>query len=68
MAAERREDLEHRYFFTDKEAWELFDGTARRYMNMSGDEFVRKWDGGEITDPDRPNVMRVLSLLPLARR
>jgi hypothetical protein len=34
---------------------------------MSGQEFVRKWEAGEIDDPERPEVMRVYMLLPWAR-
>jgi hypothetical protein len=51
---------------TRDEARALFDEAARENLNMSGDEFVRKWEAGEIDDPDRPEVMRVYMLLPWA--
>jgi hypothetical protein len=50
-----------------EEAREILDRHARRFLGMSGPEFVAAWDAGEIADPDRPEVMRVVMLLPLAR-
>jgi hypothetical protein len=47
-----------------KEGRDLLDRQARRYLRMSGDEFVRKWRAKQIKDPDRPEVMRVAFLLP----
>jgi hypothetical protein len=40
---------------------------ARRYLHMSGREFVERWDRGEIENPDRPEVNRVSMLLPFVR-
>jgi hypothetical protein len=34
---------------------------------MSGDEFLRKWDAGEIDDPDRSEVLTVAFLIPFVR-
>lgn len=49
------------------EGAEILDEAARRYLGMSGAEFARAWEGGEFDgDPDRPEVMRVAALLPLA--
>jgi hypothetical protein len=46
----------------------LFDRLARRELGMSGEEFIRAWEAGVFDDdPDRPEVMRVAMLLPLAR-
>jgi hypothetical protein len=46
----------------------LLNEQARRYLGISGDEFVRKWDAGEFPDADRqPGVMRDAMLLPLVR-
>lgn len=43
----------------------LFDRAARRYLNMSGEEFIRKYEAGEFGDPDNdPNVMYVAMLIP----
>jgi hypothetical protein len=58
--------------FTVEEARELFDQQARAYLDMSGEEFIRRWDAGEFDDPDDrtkngPEVMRIAMLLPLVR-
>ncbi|MBA2693980.1 MAG: hypothetical protein H0U65_16055 [Rubrobacter sp.] len=55
-----------------EEGRELFDRQARRYLDMSGDEFLRKWDAGEFGDPDDrtknpPGVMELAMLLPFVR-
>lgn len=57
---------------TEVEGRELFDRNARHYLGISGEEFIRRWDAGFYDDPDDrskngPEVMRVASLLPLAR-
>ncbi len=50
---------------THEEGCALFDRAARRYMNMSGDEFIRKYEAEEFGDPDKdPNVIRVAMLIP----
>jgi hypothetical protein len=53
-----------------EEGRRLFEEEARRALGMSGDEFLRAWDAGEIdpNDPDRHGaIMRVLMLLPFVR-
>lgn len=50
----------------------LLDRQARRYLDVSGDEFIRRWDAGEYGDPDDrsknpPAVMRLGMLLPFVR-
>lgn len=55
-----------------EEGWELFDRQARRYLDMSGEEFLKKWDAGEFGDPDDrtknpPGVMKMAMLLPFVR-
>ncbi len=46
----------------------IFDQAARRYLGMSGEEFIKAWNAGKFDDdPDRPEVMRVAMLLPFAR-
>ena len=47
-----------------EEGEKLLDRQARRYLRMSGKEFVRRWKAKKIKDPDRPEVMRVAFLLP----
>ena len=51
-------------------AWSLFDAAARRYLHMSGDEFLKAWDAGVFHDPDpdaHRGVMDVAILIPLVR-
>ncbi len=49
----------------------LFDKQARRWLGITGDEFLRRWDAGEFDaiadDPAHPEVMRLAALIPLAR-
>ncbi len=49
---------------TDDEWWELFDKAAHRYLNMSGEEFVRKWNAGDFDGVDTTEVMQVYMLIP----
>jgi hypothetical protein len=67
MATLAREATEQPRFLTREEALELLDEAARYYLQMSGDEFVKAWDGGKFDeDPDRPEVMSVGMLRHLA--
>ena len=51
---------------TDEESWALLEEAARRYLNMSADEFIRTWNArGFEPNTDRPEVMRVAMFLPL---
>jgi hypothetical protein len=53
---------------TQQEGKALLDQAARRYLKMSADEFIQAWESGEFDDdPDRPDVMYVAMLLPLAK-
>lgn len=54
-------------FLDRKQGWDLLDEHARRYLHMTAQEFIDAWNAGTIQDPDRPEVMRVAMLLPLAR-
>lgn len=48
-----------------EEAFDVFDKAARRFLKMSGKEFLDKWNNGFFTDPDSiPGVMEVASLIP----
>lgn len=50
------------------EAREVLDGMASYYLGMSGEEFIRAWDAGEIVaSRDRPEVIRVAMLAQLGR-
>lgn len=62
------DDTSARYA-TDEEAWKIFDDSARYYMGISGEEFLRRWDAGEWSEEesDRVPVVHVVSMLPFAR-
>jgi hypothetical protein len=48
------------------EEWEqLVDDKARKYLGMSGEEFERRPNAGEIDIDDSPDVTRVAMMLPL---
>jgi hypothetical protein len=51
-----------------EEGWAMLDRQARRYLNMSAEDFIAAWESGAFDDdPDRPEVMRVALLIPFAR-
>ncbi len=50
-------------WLTHEEWLAKIDRAARRYLNMSGEEFARTWKAGEFEDPERPEVRRVAMLL-----
>lgn len=53
---------------TPEEGYEILDRQARRYLKMSGEEFLEKWDSGYFADKqDEPGVTRVAVLIPFAR-
>ena len=51
-----------------EEGRRLFDREAQRLLSISGAEFLRRWDAGEYdADPDRPEIMSLVMLIPFAR-
>jgi hypothetical protein len=50
---------------TQEEGRRLLDERARRFLGMSGEEFRRRYEAGEL-DPDDDHVLGVALLLPLA--
>jgi hypothetical protein len=58
-------------FLSDEESHQLFDAEARRLMNMSGEEFLRRYDAGEFQDqmdgPLHHNLVALVMLIPLGR-
>ena len=53
---------------TLKQGRALLDKQARKYLQLSGDEFIKKWDAGEFDEnPDRPEIMRLVMLIPFAK-
>lgn len=53
-------------FVTPEEGRLLIDSRARSFLGMSGEEFRRRYEAGEL-DPEDDNVLRVAMLLPLGR-
>jgi len=49
---------------SEDDARELLDAEARRLLNLSGEEFTRRWYNGEYRDCDDPHVTQVAMLLP----
>jgi hypothetical protein len=50
------------------EAMAAFDYTCRHYLKISGTEFLRRFDHGEIRpDPSNVRLSRVLAMLPFVR-
>jgi hypothetical protein len=53
------------------EARALFDTQARKLLNMSGAEFLRRWDAGEFDaiedDPAHPEIMSLVLLQSFGR-
>jgi hypothetical protein len=54
--------------FSPDQVVDLFDATAKRYFNITGEEFLAKWDAGFFSDPSvRGRAMRVAMLIPMLR-
>ena len=47
-----------------KEGKKLLDRQVRRSLNMSGEEFVRKWKARQFKDPEDPELIRLAFLIP----
>jgi len=52
---------------TQDEGYALLDHAARECLNVSGEEFLTRWDAGEYEDMDDPMITRVAMLIPFAR-
>lgn len=59
-------------FLTREEGRQLFDFQARKLLNISGDEFLQRWDAGEYGQasdtPERRKIEELVMLMPFARR
>jgi hypothetical protein len=55
-------------YVTREEGIALLDRQAKKYLGMSGPEFVEKYRAGEIEDPSSTNVMSVAMLIPFAEQ
>ena len=52
---------------TREEGIAMFNRQARERLGMSGEEFLRKWEAGEIEDPDRNDVMMMVMMIPFTK-
>jgi hypothetical protein len=52
---------------TPEEGKALLDRAAREVLNISGEDFLVRWDAGDYVDSDDPGVTRVAMLIPFAR-
>jgi len=78
MATTRQQELdqdfedESRYILPPEEGRAMVDREARRWLGISGEELLRRWDAGEYRDiPDTPEgwkIMDVVTLIPFARQ
>jgi len=59
-------------YATPDEGRALFDYQARKLLNISGEEFLRRWDAGEYRDladaPGQRHIMRLAMLIPFGRQ
>lgn len=59
-------------YLSAEEACEVFDYQARKLMNMSGEEFLRRWDAGEYRDsfdaPGHESLTSLVMMMSLARQ
>lgn len=53
-------------YLTPEEEFAMFDKVARRFMDMSGEEFLRRWKTGDFEDPDSFEVIFVGIRVPFA--
>src|SRR5687767_13653234 len=58
-------------YATPDEGRELFDYQARKLLNISGEDFLRRWDAGEYREiadaPGHRHIMRLAMLIPFGR-
>lgn len=52
---------------TPEEGRALLDRAAREVLNISGEEFLARYDAGEYEGSDDPAITRVAMLIPFAR-
>jgi hypothetical protein len=71
MAAVKPETEPAIQWVTPEEARAIFDQYARQILDISGEEFLRRWDAGEYRDaingPDHLKLMRLVMLMPFGR-
>jgi hypothetical protein len=50
-----------------EEGTQILDRAARRLLDMSGEDFVVRWEAGDTEGMDHVAAMKVAMLIPLAR-
>lgn len=60
-------DSQAEELLSDEEAFAAFDAAARHFLNMSGEEFARQWDAGELRGFVHPALTDVAILRPNGR-
>jgi hypothetical protein len=72
VAVKQDQNQRHIHWTTLEEGRSLFDRQARQLMDMSGDEFLRRWEAGEFRDiadtSDHRHILRLVSLIPFGRQ
>ena len=71
MALSPERDTSGIRYLDDEESHQYFDREARRLMNMSGIEFLRRYDAGEfeaeMDGPRHHQLVEMVMLIPLGR-
>jgi hypothetical protein len=71
MATAHQPEQSQIRFLDDDESHAFFDAQARRLMNMSGEEFLRRYDAGEfdevLDDPRCRGMAVMISMIPFGR-
>lgn len=49
------------------EGFVLLDGQTRKHLGIGAEEFLAKWDAGELDDSDDPDIVRISLLIPFGR-
>ncbi len=54
-------------YLSDEEIEQIIEEQAQETLHMSARTFIELWRAGKIENPDRPEVIDLLMLLPVAR-
>lgn len=72
MAAPLPEPIDDENIFPAEEGRRMFENSVREQLNMSGEEFIRRWDAGEFKDvediPENWHILHLSFLIPLGRQ
>jgi hypothetical protein len=52
---------------TCEEGRAMLDRAAREVLNITGEDFLARWDAGDYENSDDPALTRVAMLIPFAR-